>query len=586
MSHKIIKCLLMGLLAPVLAVAALPLTDNGRPVAEIVVDGDRVPPQIVFAAEELQNWIGKITGATLPIVKEAGTAKTRIHLGTPEFSPSIKMFAEKHKSDLEKMQSNDGFAIRTSGSDIYIFALDPKGVLNGVYRFLEKNSDIIFVRPLESEAGFGTIFGQHPTLQAIFVDTLDIPVFDTRFMTGDVAAYTWQARNLGVGEYGIEHIGSPETFNALNRIGTRMQWQSGFENVLPTKAYERYYPQFDGKPQIREEGYNQLCFTNPEMINEYINRLDKVIQNAPPRVKQFGIRIGDSWDLCQCETCSQPITLPGGVTVNPKDEDFRSVQFFMFVNDVAGMMAKKHPGKTLAAQAYLWCAQSPRLKLGDNVTVRYCPYVKNHKFPITHPVNKLWFDRFAGWPVASQHLELYEYYLCYTTPLFCNPVCDIAAQDFRFYVEKGLKGAYLDTTRSDNPDATLIRNYSHADVFSASAIEFWVMMRLMWDPAQDVEKLRDEFCRRAYREAAAPMREYYAKIRAVWLGDAMGCGWNNDPTGSAKQYILGNNLTEPLSALLEQAAAQAVHPGSKALIDLHRKVFDKWVGRESPATQK
>ena len=180
MLRKRVEWLLIGLLMPAVSMAALPLTENGQPVAEIIVDGDQIPPQIRFAADELQNWIGKITGAALPIVKEAGTAKTRIHLGTPEFSSPIKMFAEKHKSDLEKMQGNDGFAIRTSRSDIYIFALDPKGVLNGVYRFLEKNTDIIFVRPLESEAGFGTIYGQHPSLQATFIDTLDIPVFNTR----------------------------------------------------------------------------------------------------------------------------------------------------------------------------------------------------------------------------------------------------------------------------------------------------------------------------------------------------------------------------------------------------------------------
>ena len=107
MSPRTRALLLMGLLAPALAVADLPLTEKGQPVAEIVVEGDKTPPQIVFAAEELQNWIGNNSGATLPVVKEAGAAKTRIHLGTPEFSPAIRGFSGKRQDELDKRQGND-----------------------------------------------------------------------------------------------------------------------------------------------------------------------------------------------------------------------------------------------------------------------------------------------------------------------------------------------------------------------------------------------------------------------------------------------------------------------------------------------
>ena len=567
------------LLAVHAAVAApLALTLGGKPNAEVVLDTVRPQRQLEYAALELTNWLGRISGAAIPVVKAPGTQPVKLVLGTPDLSPAVAAFAKAHAADFKRLEGNDGFIICRQGDAIYLAAVDPKGVLNSVYRFLEKNTDIIFVRALEAENGFGTIYGRNPDLQATFADTLDVPAFTTRYWTGDVAGYTWQARNLGIGDFGIEHIQDAAMFSSLNQIGVRMPWQSGFERVLPPETYASFYPVFDGRHLVREEGYNQLCFTNPEMINEYCARLDAVIENAPPRVMSFGISIGDGWDLCQCETCLQPIKLSGGVMVNPKDEDFRSVQYFIFVNQVADMMARKHPGKKLAAQAYLWCAQAPRLKLADNVVTTYCPYVKNHKYPITHPVNKKWLDCFTGWPEACSRMELYEYYLCYSTPLFCNPVCDIAAQDFCFYQEKGLKGVYLDTCRNDSDDQTIYPNYTGADVYSASAIEFWVAMRLMWDPRQDVEKLRDEFCRRAYREAAVPMREYYAKLREVWLGDPMGCSWNNDPTGSAKQYIVGNKLTAPLSALLGKAEAQAAHPGSKELVRLHRRVFDKWLG--------
>lgn len=578
---------LAAVLLPVMGMAALPLSEAGKPSAEIIIDGEKTPPQIVFAGEELQKWVEKISGAKLEIVKTPGSAKTKIHLGTPEFSPSVKAFAEKYKADLKKMKDNDGFAIRTVGNDIYIFANEPKGVLNGVYRFLEKNSDIIFVRALEAENGFGTIYGMNPNLKAEFADTLDIPKFTERFWTGDVANFTWQARNLGVGNYGIEHIYTPEMFNALNRVGVKMLRQGGFESIFPLNIYTvkhpEFYPLIDGKRRFYHDC--QLCFTNPEMIKQYIEKLDDVIKNSPPRVTSFGIGHGDNWDLCQCETCMNPIELPGGITVNPKDDDFRSVQYFMFVNKVAEMVAKKHPGKKVNTLAYLWCAQSPRLKIADNVEITYCPYVKDHKIPITAPANKKWLSKFTGWPENCKNLGAYEYYLCYTTPLFYNPVCDIAAQDFRFYQEKGLKKIYLDVARYDNNDK-MSSNFTNSDVYSASSIEFWVAMRLMWDPSQDVEKLRDEFCRRAYREAAKPMREYYSKIREIWLKDGAPCYWNDNPVMSARRYIVEKNLSETLRTLLVKAESQAVHPGSKELVKLHREVFEKWLDLEKRIGKK
>ncbi len=577
------------LLAVHAAVAApLALTLGGKPNAEVVLDTVRPQRQLEYAALELTNWLGRISGAAIPVVKAPGTQPVKLVLGTPDHSPAVAAFAKAHAADFKRLEGNDGFIIRRQGDAIYLAAAEPKGVLNGVYRFLEKNTDIIFVRPLEAENGFGTIYGRNPNLQATFADTLDIPAFTTRFMTGDVAGYTWQARNLGVGDYGIEHIGDVDQFNGLDRVGTRMPWQGGFESIFPRERFSvkhpEFYPLVDGTRKMAHD--SQLCFTNPEMIRQYIAKFDEVMKNAPARVRRFGIGHGDNWEVCQCAGCMRPVTLPGGVVVAPTDEDFRSVQYFRFVNQVAEMAAAKHPGKTVWAYAYLWSAQSPRLKLADNVKIQYCPYVKDHKVPITHPINKKWLDRFTGWPDACGHVRLYEYYLCYTTPLFYNPVCDIAAQDVRFYQGKGLKGVYLDVPRYDSTNSLLMANFPAADAYSASAPEFWVAMRLMWDPAQDVEKLRDEFCRRAYREAAAPMRAYAAMIREVWLKDQTPCYWNDNPVMAARRYIVGNNLEKPLRALLEKAAAQAVHPGSKELIKRNRQVFEKWLELEKKIGKK
>src|SRR5690606_31899887 len=131
-----------------------------------------------YAAKELVTWIERISGAALATETVAGEQPTKIYLGTPETSPTIRKITEQYYAeDLEKLKNNDGFAIRNREGDLYIFATQPKGVLNGIYRLLDKNSDIIFVRAMESEEGLGTIYSQNPNLTLTVTDLLEVPSF-------------------------------------------------------------------------------------------------------------------------------------------------------------------------------------------------------------------------------------------------------------------------------------------------------------------------------------------------------------------------------------------------------------------------
>jgi len=95
---------------------AADLTQNGEAVAEIVVDATAPLPPIAFAAQELQLWVEKISGARLPIVSKPDKANTQVVLGTPSTSPTIKALEKRFADDLSKMEGNDGFSIRAGAS--------------------------------------------------------------------------------------------------------------------------------------------------------------------------------------------------------------------------------------------------------------------------------------------------------------------------------------------------------------------------------------------------------------------------------------------------------------------------------------
>ena len=88
--------------------APFPVAENGKPVAEIVIDADA---DIVMkhAGEELRHWLKEITGAELPLLSQAGAAPRRIRLTT-----AADVLA-KYPADAERLKGNEGYAVRPDG---------------------------------------------------------------------------------------------------------------------------------------------------------------------------------------------------------------------------------------------------------------------------------------------------------------------------------------------------------------------------------------------------------------------------------------------------------------------------------------
>ena len=124
----------------------LPIVRDGKPCAEIIFARGIEPECVETAANELQMWIEKITGAKLPVLTyPSGADNTKLFLGkrVPKISAGPKLFAD----ELKTLADSDGYAVRTSGREIYIFGATGKGTMNGVFAFLMNNTDLIWPRP-------------------------------------------------------------------------------------------------------------------------------------------------------------------------------------------------------------------------------------------------------------------------------------------------------------------------------------------------------------------------------------------------------------------------------------------------------
>ena len=564
------KMILVSAALSVMTAGAAPVVTDGKAVAAVRT-GEH--PTLAYAVQELTNWVEKISGAVLPVNPAEKTA-TEIYIGTPETSDEIAAFARANADDFTKLGKTDGFIIAEEGGflgfgakRIYIAGNRPKGALNGMYHFLTENTDLIFVRDMHADDGFGTIYGYHPIIANSIKKSVVVPsLTHHRHWRG---TEPWQIRLGG----NFPFYGSDT--NALKRLKVH-EVKNDVQDVAMSYGFGRVdkYKESDpdifpllpnGKRDFSED--HQICLMNPKTWDLYAKEIAQCIGWVPEGLgTRISLGLGDNWNLCTCkEHCMKDLKLEDGTVVKTTDKNFRSTQYAIMVNEVSHRLQKAHPGlKPVETGMYLFLTEAPAVLPDSMNSGCYCPYVKNHKKPVyDDSVNEQWHDRAEGFYKKGIKFEsLYEYYLCTTTPQFYHGVCEVMQKDLKYYLAHGLTGCYIDTCAYDE----VWHEKSDVWVLDVSAVEFWVAMKLMWNVDADIRALRREFCRRAYREAGETLGDFFEKLAANYNADPAGCYWNDDPISACNHYIVEKGLSQWARETLAKAEAEVMHPGSKELV--------------------
>ena len=146
---KFITLLILLTLSAIPAVQAkeFAIARESEGLAGIIVDLD-APRPIQHAARELQNYFKLLSNARISIYQCPVTLPKRITCkdmvyfipGTPESTYVKKYMDKKIKAALKKIGDTDGYAVFVRGGNkILIVANKPRGVINGVHRFIHKH---------------------------------------------------------------------------------------------------------------------------------------------------------------------------------------------------------------------------------------------------------------------------------------------------------------------------------------------------------------------------------------------------------------------------------------------------------------
>jgi hypothetical protein len=534
------------------------LVENGHAKAKIVLAEDAGETE-KLAVGELQLWIQKITGAELPIVSEVPESDaTAIFLG-------VHLARDHFASDLKALAGSDGFAVRAKGNQIFIFGAQPKGTMNGVFAFLENNSDLIWARP---QPDYGTIFSKTPDFTARWADARERPAARYRGwlpnLGGGDAFWLWSDRNRN------NFVGG----NTLRQIqwGDRAEFGGGhnLQTFIP-KDDPRYYPTIDGKkPDKLSIWKHQICLSVPDLVKTYSANVVKYIQEkAPSGIQVFNIKIEDNWGVCECADCLAPLHLPDGTVVNKDNPAFRSTQFYQFLNQVTQEVNKTFPGLVIQTYAYFYTAVPPLVKLDDHIAILFCPYVRpDHRTPLFAPINSTWWDRLTAWAAITPNVVIREYYGILNEG---RPLAEVVAGDVKADLELGVR----DFTAEITPD--FLRVWSDGelrggeDEFDLSAMEYWLINRVYWNPDANIEDLRKYYLRRTFREAAPFMEKFFGTIRQGWFETLRPpSDWGNSQQ-MWKRTVLDKKLEDTMRKYLEDALRAATHPSSRILISKIQK---------------
>ncbi|MDY3286421.1 MAG: DUF4838 domain-containing protein [Eubacteriales bacterium] len=561
------------------------LTEKGEARASVYL-GEGAGEIAATALAELTDTVERISGAVLPRAETLPDEDLCIVLATPETSPEIvSLFAD----DLAWLGDSDGFAVRRAGNRLYILGACEKGVLNGVYDFLEENCGILWTR---GDDALGTLYTERATLKAANTDYREQSPFAFRGWNScgqgaggkhhtDTATRWFDGRtklNARVGGFKgdidtfVADDGYAYTVNGLIPFGTGV--------TLNVDEYFDEHPDYfmtdaQGNPWKNQWSSN-LNFYNMEAAEALAQELcDYAHEN---NLQYIGYSQSDNQHFCMfvdgVDLATQPFTVDG-VTVTPDMDNYKSTVYWNFVNHAARKLYELDPNLKLVSLAYIYAEYAPAIDIEDNIIIQFAPIQGDDHNPIqTSRYNEQVKKNLEDWAAKTKNIVVYNYYACLPCTIYSRPIAAKVQQDLQWYAELGILGVTPEGGVDSAP------GYDNYDAWSMNHLYYWLMNELFWDPYADLDALAVKFCDAAYGNGSKYMQEYYRLIQEGWdANDDMVWYITGGDTYIKKYIIDAGNADAVMTALnraLSMANGELERTRIRLIRDITEEQIEKW----------
>jgi len=472
------------------------------------------------AARELAEHLKLVTGADFPTISEGDAAaggRSLIFVGNTAQAP-------------KKDYKFDEIIIKMDGGNLILAGHERRGCLYAVYSFLQ---DVVGVRWWAPD---DTFIPKKPTL--VVADDLNVsyaPRMISREMYHrNAKPCVFSARMKGNGSITPEYGGAVRIINFVH---------SFYKYLPPDKyfdAHPDWYSEIDGK---RKHERAQLCLTNEEMTREFTkNVLETLHKN--PGTKMIDVSQNDWHGFCTCAKCK---------AIDDAEESHAGTLIAM-LNKVAEAVEKEFPDVLVESLAYQYTRKPPKtIKPRENVLIRLCTIECSYIQPLDGEQNQKFAADMEGWSKLAKHLFVWDYTTNYSDYLGPHPNLRVLVPNVRYFIKHGAIGLFEE---GEGDDFCELKN--------------WLLMRVMWEPNLDADRLIDEFLRGYYGAAVAPLLKQYWDVlisRAENEKIYLGCF----RVTSDKWIDLAtlNQVTEIMNKAVE-TATKVYGPGSNELRRLRK----------------
>lgn len=519
-----------------------------------IVADVKVSPVVALASIELQYFIKKATGISVPIVESPIRGKkTRcIYVGKNSLSEDILQgneFGEqeylidvtservvlvgKDTEDepdyvLNGGRDNNGLSpekdriqidYRKVTGDTDVPAMltlpsvyDAQGTCYAVYDFVERFLGVRFYGPHPENVYVPSLkkiqiqpqeIRRSPALKYRYgTYSFDWPMMKEQYLSADKDMQQLFVRRLRMGGRRW----------AANHAFTGYQDRFLKKNPQRPELFESYHPEYFAKGRDGGASERQFCYTNPGFIKQVAQDAINYFKGKGTIAEQialgdyFAVVPLDNANWCMCDECQKQLASDKDNIIGEHFNCGTATHYMWnFINSVAKEVKKEVPSKKIAALAYHVYAYLPEdIQIEDNIAVAPCLHPRNYWAPGMER-NEMRF--YKAWIEESKKsgrdIFLWNY-LCFPTErgLVTNfhvfPGFNIhkTGEQLRMYAQDGVKGVFL--------------------CGIGEQLDFYITMKLMDNPDLETDLLINDFFTSYFGEASIPMKAFYTKIESVY----------------------------------------------------------------------
>ncbi len=499
------------------------LVENGRPVSLIVTNGRPKEAQL-RAAEELQEHLRLMSGATIPIVKENELPD--------DVPPSLILVGQSNQVKARGVDTSalepETFVVRTAEGALILAGDDGgsksnprRGTLWAVYDFLQDQLGCRWIWPGE----IGRVVPHRKTIAVGGLDIQETPQIKIRgFRMTAQAKHRLAYEKEGLGrflEFGetYEQVSEDERV-WLDRMRMGRSFKLSYGHAF-TGWWERYRDadpeifalQSDGKRGPRRKDrpdFVKMCVSNPRLWELQLATVKKYAAQGASGLWINACENDGSGGFCTCPNCRAWDGDPNasGPTIAAEDgsdvdgdawalakdglPENLSDRYGRWYNELARRARQYDTEARVVAYAYSRY-RVPPVKLDHIEPNVWIGYVGFNAYPRPEAYRKQSVEDWFGWSRLGATVFLRTNSLFYFGEGAPFVATGQIAQDLRYQIDNGLRAT----------DYDCLQGY-----WATSGPSYYVLARMLWDTTARPDVLLAEFYG-AFGPMQAVAREYF-----------------------------------------------------------------------------